>query len=201
MNETLAHGGPLPVGSIGTRASGWWGAWFFLISESSLFAYLFFAYFYFSVQPSAGWPPHGPPDLIYPIPQVVVVLLGCVSATFADRAIGRRDGGAAALLGLGLTALLGAGFIALQFLDWFSKPFGFAASTYASMYYVISGTHLAHVVAGEIMFIVLFVWALLGYFGPVRHLPITVGMLYWYFVAALWIAVFFVLNITPYFFG
>ncbi|HLH91986.1 MAG TPA: cytochrome c oxidase subunit 3 [Xanthobacteraceae bacterium] len=200
MSEALVRGGPLPVGSIGTRASGWWGAWFFLISEVALFAYLFFTYFYFSVQPSAGWPPGGPPSLAYPIPQVVVALLGCVSATYAERAISRPGGSLFASLGLGLTALFGAGFIALQFLDWFGKPFGFATSTYSSVYYVVSGTHLAHVVAGELMFIMLFVWTLLGYFGPVRHLPITVGVLYWYFVAALWLAVFFVLDLTPYFF-
>ncbi len=200
MSETLVRGGPLPVGSIGTRASGWWGAWFFLISERALFAYLFFTYFYFSVQPSAGWTPGGPPSFLYSAPQVGAVLLGCISANLADRAI-RRNALGLTLLGLGLTALLGAGFIALQLADWSSKPFGFATSTYSSVYYVISGTHLAHVVAGEIMFIMLLIWTVMGYFGPVRHLPIAVGALYWYFVAALWISVFFVLNCTPYFFG
>lgn len=200
MSEALVRGGPLPVGSIGTRASGWWGAWFFLISESSLFAYLFFSYFYFSVQPSAGWTPGGPPPFTFSAPQVGAVLLGTASAIFAERCIRRNEIGMT-LLGLGLTALFGAGFIALQFADWLSKPFSFASSTYSSEYYVISGTHLAHVVAGEIMFIMLFVWTAMGYFGPVRHLPISVGALYWYFVTGLWIAVFFVLDCTPYFFG
>jgi cytochrome c oxidase subunit III len=200
MSETLVPGGPLPVGAIGTRASGWWGAWFLIISEASIFAYLFFTYFYFSVQPAAGWPPGGPPPFTYAAPQLALAVIGCISATFADRAMTRGAIGAS-LAGLGVTALVGAGFIALQALDWASKPFGFASDTYASVYFVITGAHLAHVVAGEIMFLVLVAWTALGYFGPVRHLPITVGMLYWYFVAALWLAVFFVINITPYFFG
>jgi hypothetical protein len=32
---------PLPSGSIGARASGWWGVIFVAMSEASVFAYLF----------------------------------------------------------------------------------------------------------------------------------------------------------------
>jgi heme/copper-type cytochrome/quinol oxidase subunit 3 len=60
MTENLAgQGRPLPVGTIGYRASGWWGAGFFILSEASLFAYWFFTYFYFAVQPMAQWVPGG----------------------------------------------------------------------------------------------------------------------------------------------
>jgi heme/copper-type cytochrome/quinol oxidase subunit 3 len=194
----LAPEVPLPVGAIGTRASGWWGAWFLVISEASIFAYLLFSYFYFSVQPSAGWPPQLP-SFTYAGPQTVVILIGCVSATLANRAID-RDSLAATLLWLGVTLLLCSGFIALQFLDWSDKPFAFASSTYSSEYFVITGAHLAHVVVGWVMFAMLLVWTLMGYFGPIRHVPISVGMLYWYFLAALWVAIFFALNVTPYFF-
>jgi cytochrome c oxidase subunit III len=199
MSEALASGRALPVGSIGTRASGWWGAWFLLLSEASIFAYLFFSYFYFSVQPSAGWPPGGPPSLTYTLPQTIVVLVGCASAAFAEHSIARGSR-AGTLISLAATLVLGAGFIALQFLDWFSKPFGFASSTYSSEYFVITGLHLAHFIVGWVMFLLLLVWTLFGYFDVTRHIPITVGALYWYFLAVLWVSVFFVLNITPYFF-
>jgi cytochrome c oxidase subunit 3 len=201
MSEALAGEGrqSLPMGSIGTSASGWWGAWFLIISDSMIFAYLFFAYFWYSIQPDAHWVPGGPPSFRYSAPETVVVLVGCGSAWFAHRSIIRNEL-MAALAGLGATVILGAGFIALQFLDWFSKPFGFASSTYSSSYFVITGTHLAHFVIGLVMFIVLFVWTSLGYFDPFRHVPIAVGMLYWYFLAAAWLAVFFVINVTPYFY-
>lgn len=199
MTDTLVRGRPLPVGSIGASASGWWGAWFFVISEASIFAYLFFSYFYFSIQPEANWVPGGPPSFTYSAPQTAIALVGCLTAWFADYSI-KADRVLLALLGLGLTALLGAGFITLQFLDWFDKPFGLSSSTYASEYFVITGFHLAHVVVGWIMFAMLLIWTALGYFDPVRHVPITIGSLYWYFLAAIWVAVFFVINITPYFF-
>lgn len=201
MSEVLAGEGrqSLPIGSIGTSASGWWGAWFLIISDSMIFAYLFFAYFWYSIQPQAHWVPGGPPSFIYSAPQCVLVLIGCGSAWFAQRSIIRGEL-PAALVGLGITVILGAGFIALQFLDWFSKPFGFASSTYSSIYFVITGTHLAHFVVGFVMFVMLLIWTALGYFDRVRHVPIAVGSLYWYFLAATWLSVFFVINVTPYFY-
>jgi len=195
----IAQDRQLPMGSIGTRASGWWGAWFLIISESSIFAYLFFSYFYFSIQPPANWVPGGPPSFTYSAPQTAVVLVGCLTAWFADRSI-LLDRVLFALLGLFMTILLGAGFIALQFLDWFSKPFTLSTGTYSSEYFVITGFHLAHVVVGWLMFVMLFIWTALGYFDGIRHVPITIGKLYWYFLAIIWLAVFFVLNGTPYFF-
>jgi heme/copper-type cytochrome/quinol oxidase subunit 3 len=187
---------PLPVGAIGYRASGWWGACFLVLSEASIFAYLFFAYFYYSIQPQAMWAP-SPPDFTYSAPQSAVILIGCATAWWADRAAARGER-LQVLLGLAATIVLATGFVALQFLDWYSKPFTFAASAYSSIYFTIGGFHLAHVVVGWIAFVCLLVWTLLGYFDPVRHAPITIGALYWYFLAIVWLAVFFVLYGTPY---
>jgi cytochrome c oxidase subunit 3 len=41
-------------------------------------------------------------------------------------------------------------------------------------------------------------WSAAGYLGPVRHVPVTVTAIYWYFLAATWAALFFTLYITPY---
>jgi cytochrome c oxidase subunit 3 len=200
MTETLAGEGrqSLPMGSIGTSASGWWGAWFLILSDAMIFAYLFFAYFWYTIQPNTRWVPQ-PPDFTYSAPQCALVLIGCGSAWFAHRSIERNER-QAGLIGLGITVLVGAGFIALQFLDWFSKPFGLASSTYSSTYFVITGTHLAHFVVGFVMFVMLLVWTALGYFDGIRHVPIAVGKLYWYFLAATYLSLFFVVYGTPYFY-
>ncbi|MGE0259632.1 MAG: heme-copper oxidase subunit III [Alphaproteobacteria bacterium] len=189
---------PLPAGSAGRRASGYWGAVFLVLSEASIFAYLYFSYFYFAVQPhTAPWPPSGPPDFTYTAPQTAVVLLACAALWWAERAASHASG-AGLLLGLGLGLLLGAGFVALQFLDWYDKPFSLATDPYSSLYYVITGVHLAHVVLGVIMVAAVLVWSALGYFGQARHVPVTVAALYWYFLAATWLTLFFTLNVTPY---
>jgi cytochrome c oxidase subunit III len=199
MSEaTFPYRPPLPMGSIGRRSSGYWGAVFLVLSEASIFAYLFFAYFYFAVQPHPGpWPPSGPPSFTYSAPQCGVILAACVAVWWANRsaAAGSRLG---LLAGLFLTLVLGAGFVALQFIDWYDKPFALATDPYSSFYYVISGVHLAHVVVGIIMAAIALVWSMLGYFGPVRHAPVTVTAFYWYFLAITWLGVFFTLNCTPY---
>jgi heme/copper-type cytochrome/quinol oxidase subunit 3 len=197
MTEILAHKDrPLPVGSIGYMSTGWAAAIFLLISEASVFAYLFFTYFYFSVQPNYQWPAGNPPTFLYSAPQTAIVLIGAATSWWADRSAA-RGAMANVTIALAITIVLGAAFIALQFVDWFTEPFSLASSAYGSNYYVIGGFHLAHFVAGWIMFLVLLMWTWLGYFDAVRHVPITVGALYWYFLAATWIAVFFVLYCTP----
>jgi len=88
MSEVFPYRPPLPMGSIGLRSSGFWGMVFLVLSEASLFAYLFFSYFYFSVQPHPGpWPPSGPPDLSYAIAQTAIVLIACATMWWADRSV------------------------------------------------------------------------------------------------------------------
>lgn len=197
-DEAYRDGLALPVGSIGRHASGWWGLCFLLLSETTIFAYLFFSYFYYATQPGANWIPGGPPDLFYPGLQSGAVLIGCAGAWLAERGAA-RGGRLWLLLGLLVTVVFGAGFIALQALDWSSKSFGFADSTYSSEYFVITGFHLAHFAVGWLMSVVLFLWSAIGYFDRARHIPVTVGAFYWYFLTLLWFAVFLVLDATPYF--
>lgn len=198
LNKAFPYQPALPVGSVGLRSSGFWGVVFLVISEASLFAYALFGYFYVAVQPHPGpWPPGGPPSLVYAVPQTIALLLGSASAWWADRSAtaGRRSG---VLLGLAVALVLGLAFAALQLLDWFDKPFSLATDAYSSLYFTLGGFHLAHEVVGVIMLAAVLVWSALGYFGPLRHVPVTVTAFYWYFVTVIWLALFFALYITPY---
>ncbi|HZT86452.1 MAG TPA: cytochrome c oxidase subunit 3 [Stellaceae bacterium] len=198
MSETFPYRPPLPIGSIGLRSSGFWGVVFLVLSEASIFAYLFFAYYYFSTQPHPGpWPPSGPPDLTWAIPQSVIVLLGSATMWWANRGIA-RGARAPLLLGLAATLVLAIAFLALQLADWFDKPFSLATDPYSSLYFTIGGFHLAHEFVGIVMIAAVLAWSALGYFGPVRHAPVTVTAFYWYFVTVIWLALFFTLYITPY---
>jgi heme/copper-type cytochrome/quinol oxidase subunit 3 len=125
------------------------------------------------------------------------VLIGSGALWWSDRAAAQaaRE---TLLIGLAVGLVVTLAFVALQFLDWYSKPFSLASDSYASLYFTIGGVHLAHLVAGVIMIAAVLGWSALGYFGPVRHVPITVTAFYWYFVTVIWLAVFFTLYITPY---
>jgi cytochrome c oxidase subunit 3 len=52
-------------------------------------------------------------------------------------------------------------------------------------------------VAGVIMLSTVLWWSALGYFNRVRYAPIHIAALYWHFVDAVWLAVFFTFYITP----
>ncbi len=198
MSETFPYRPPLAMGSVGLRSSGFWGLVFLVLSEASIFAYLFFTYYYFSIQPHPGpWPPGGPPGFAYSAPQTALLLISSGTMWWADRGAVRGARGTL-LLGLGVSLVLGLCFIALQLLDWFGKPFSLASNPYSSLYFTIGGFHLVHLVAGVVMIGAVLLWSAIGYFGPIRHVPVTIAAFYWFFVTAVWLALFFTLYITPY---
>jgi cytochrome c oxidase subunit 3 len=195
--DGLWHGEPLPVGSKGRLSSGWWGMIAIIGTEASLFAYLLFSYFYVAAQTVGPWPPLGRPKLALAIAGTVVLLLGSVTMWWGERGVraGRRG---QLLFGLGASVLLAIAFVALEGMEWSNKDFTLSSNAYSSLYFTVTGFHLLHVIVGAIMLATLFVWTLFGYFGVRRHSTVSIGVLYWHFVTAVWIAVFATFYLTPY---
>lgn len=110
----------------------------------------------------------------------------------------KRDKTGQVAAGFGIAFVLGAIFVGVQLVEWAEKPFTFATSAYSSLYFTVTGFHMAHVAAGLIMLAALFVWTLLGYFDRARNAPISIGAIYWHFVDAVWLAVFLTFYVTPY---
>jgi cytochrome c oxidase subunit 3 len=193
--ETLRK---LPIGAIDTRASGWWAMIFVLFTEAALFAYLLFSYFYLAVQPhEAGtFPQGGMPSLALALPNTFILLASSVAVAWAQLNI-EHDDSRRLTLGLGVGAILGVIFLAIQYVEWAEKPFSIASSPYGSLYFTVTGFHMAHVAVGVIVLIVLSVWSALRYFNRVRYAPIHIGALYWHFVDAVWLVIFFTFYVTP----
>jgi heme/copper-type cytochrome/quinol oxidase subunit 3 len=197
MSEVALEKRPLPTGSIHHLASGWWGMLGLILTEGALFGYLLFSYFYLAIQPhTTGWPPGGPPELKLALPNTAILLASSVAAWWGEQGVHNRSRGQQTL-GIGIAFLLGAIFVAVQVFEWKSRPFSISSHPYGSLYFTITGFHMAHVVAGLIALAALFIWAALGYFGPRRDAAISIGMIYWHFVDAIWLAVFFTFYITP----
>jgi cytochrome c oxidase subunit III len=197
MAEVLSAPKNLPVGPIGRRGVGWWGAATLVVTEAALFGYLFFSYFYIGATAPAGWLLDPTPSIKLSLSGVVLMLLSGLAMWNAERAIVRARRGAA-LTSLAAALVLGAAFVALQGLEWSSKPYGLGASSYSSIYFVTTGMHLVHVVAGLLMLLALIGWTGLGYFDRERRLVIAAGALYWYFVSALSVLLFLCFYVTPY---
>jgi len=198
MSERIRLRGKLPVGAMDTRASGWWAMIFTVFTEASLFSYLLFSYYYLAVQPHllGTFPEGGQPDLTLAIPNTLILLASSVAVGWAQ--LGIEHGNKWRLVwGLGAGAVLGLIFLVIQVFEWAQKPFGLSSTPYSSLYFVITGFHMAHVVVGVLMLSALTWWSGKGYFNSRRFAHIHIGALYWHFVDAVWLAVFFTFYLTP----
>lgn len=186
----------LPVGSVDRKTFGWWGMVTVIMTEGSLFAYLLFSYYYFAVRYGRSWIPEMP-SLHFAIPNTAVVLLASGFAWWSAH-IASREAKARQSLALAIALGLGVIFLALQLLEWREKTFTLASGPYGSNYFVTTGFHMAHVAFGNLMLAALLAWSLLGYFDSKRRAALIIGALYWFFIDAVWLAIFFTFYVTPY---
>ena len=195
--DLLYGGDALPVGSKGRLSSGWWGMLALLATEAALFAYLLFSYFYVAAQGTGTFPPGGPPSLDLAIPGTIVLIAGSVTMWWGERGI-RAAKPRQLMIGLALSVLLAIVFVGLEGYEWGRKGFTPATHAYGSLYFTVTGFHLAHVLIGVAMLVLLFIWTSLGYFGVRRHSTVAIAAVYWHFVTVVWIAVFLTFYVSPY---
>jgi len=162
-----------------------------------LFSYLLFSYYYFAVQYGREWLPRELPKFRLSLPNTIILIVSSAVVWWAERGAKR---GAQGQLVLGLLGgfSLGCVFVTIQIFEWKDKPFTYASSAYGSLYFTITGFHMAHVIAGLVMLLVLIVWSLMRYFDAERNASVSIGAIYWHFVDVVWLTVFFSLYITPY---
>ncbi len=197
MTETASSVGTLPVGPIGRRGLGWWGVGTLVATESALFAYLLFAYFYTGATASAGWVLEAHPSLKVALPNTLLLVASSFVAWWGERGVLHRRR-PQALWGFGLACLMGTVFALVQLHEWHTKPFRIGTSSYGSLYFLTTGLHEAHVVVGLLVLAALFLWTALDYFSPRRRLSVSAGILYWHFVDIVWLFVFSTYYLTPY---
>jgi heme/copper-type cytochrome/quinol oxidase subunit 3 len=196
MADTLVPTHPLPVAPQGRRASGWYGLMFLLATEAALFVYLLFSYFFLASQSPGAWPPSGAPPILTAAINTAVLLASSATAWWGQRGIERGRNGRL-VVGLSLSLGLGAVFAGVQVHEWLQKPFSPKTDAYGSLFFTITGVHIAHVVVGLLILACLMLWAAMGRFSAGRHLHVTLGVLYWHFVDAVWLAVFTTFFLTP----
>lgn len=196
MAEVLIPSAPLPVAPTGRRASGWYGMVFLIATEGALFVYLLFSYFYLTSHAPGPWPPAGAPDILIASVNTVILLLSSGTAWWGQSRIEKGSTGGL-ILGLTASMLLGLIFVGVQVHEWLSKAFSPATDAYGSLFFTITGIHIAHVVVGLVILACLTLWAAMGRFSDRRHVHVTVGILYWHFVDLVWLAVFTALFLTP----
>lgn len=195
MAEARLAKDSLPVNGNGRLASGWWGMLCLLATEGILFAYLIFSYAYLGSQAPGGWPPGGAPSLTLALPNTILLIASSVVLEVGHWRFrtGRDRSTVPVLL---ITAAMGALFVWAQVREWGNKGFGIADGSYSSIYFTLTGFHLAHVVAGITALLILAIW---GWEGRLVRggLHLLLGRIYWHFVDAVWIILFLTIYLVP----
>ena len=98
-----------------------------------------------------------------------------------------------------VTIVLGVIFLGLVAFEWTEMVLAGVtpqSSVYGSVFYIITGFHMAHVTAGIIAFIVVMLRVAKAKFTPAQATAAMVTSYYWHFVDVVWIGVFVTLYLV-----
>ena len=151
---------------------------------------------------AAGLPESWPPPGLPPIPRTLwlstaVILLSSITIQRALNAV-RHDHRKALLRNLLITFSLGLLFLALQTMNWCEfyfaiKPGTQFAGPYLGMFYTLTGLHAAHVIGGLIPLAIVTTRAFNEKYSRNFHPGIRYSTVYWHFLDAIWLALFFII--------
>jgi len=119
----------------------------------------------------------------------VLLGLGSVTMTVAQIAATRANRVVARAM-LVLTIVAACGFLGLEWSDWSTANFRIADSAYATVYYVLTGTHFAHVLAGVVLLAAVAIFLRRPAFTREHHAGVEAVAYYWHFVFVVWLALY-----------
>lgn len=128
-----------------------------------------------------------------PLINTIVLLTSSVTLHFAHVSLekGKRS---ATVLWLGITILLGVGFLGLQVEEYRyayqEMGLTLASGIYGNTFYLLTGFHGMHVTLGTVFLFILFFRVLKGHFTPDKHFAFQAGSWYWHFVDVVWLCLF-----------
>jgi heme/copper-type cytochrome/quinol oxidase subunit 3 len=94
---------------------------------------------------------------------------------------------------LGATAFLGTVFLGFQvyeFTSFVHEGLTLQVNLFGSTFFVLTGTHGAHVFVGVVWLLTLLVRSFQGELGPEKAMNVEIAGLYWHFVDVVWIVIF-----------
>lgn len=120
----------------------------------------------------------------------IFIVLSSITMMWSTRSA--KNGNLQAMTkGVGLTFLLGLGFVISQFYTYAymveSGLYFVGTNVSSSFMYVITGLHLAHIISGLIALGVSYLNARRGKYTADDHLGLSLSAMYWHFLDVLWI--------------
>ena len=138
--------------------------------------------------------------VLFRVPRVLWLNTFLLMASSVTLELSRRSLSAGAanefIRWLSATLVLGLSFLGGQLIAWrelASRGIYLSTNPGSSFFYVLTATHGIHLLGGVVALAYVFLNARRIAFGRARRTPVDVAAIYWHFLDALWIYVFFML--------
>jgi len=166
--------------------------WAFIGSECLLFGSLISTYLVYQGRSVSG--PTPAQILNIPVTSISTfdLLMSSLWMVLALAAVQRGDMKWARiwLLGVAIGGLIFLGFQFYEFSSFVHEGLTLQANLFGATFFVLTGTHGAHVAVGVLWMLTLWVRALQGKLGQEHAITVEIAGLYWHFVDVVWIAIF-----------
>jgi len=128
-----------------------------------------------------------------PLINTLILLTSSITLHIAHLGLEKQQRGRL-LLFLGITILLGVGFLSLQVEEYIHayQELGLTlqSGVYGSTFFLLTGFHGMHVTLGTVILMVLFFRILKGHFRTGSQFAFEAGSWYWHFVDVVWLCLF-----------
>jgi len=189
------HHGPPPAHRSSRVDPQLLGMLLFIISEIMVFGAFFTAYFFIRVAQGDPWPAHGT-HLPLEVAGMNTAILVSSSFTLHWAEAGIKKGNHFALkAGMLTTFLLGCAFLFIQINEYANIGFAPQDTAQATIFYSLTGLHGAHVFIGLLLLSIVTIRAFRGHYSPEEHRGVEIPGIYWHFVDAMWLVVYFTVYV------
>ena len=194
----------LPHHDFDTVDPVWWGNNGLLAIETSMFVILIVTYFYLR-QNFTEWPPplalmtaplNPLPDVGVATTNTALLVVSVLPIVLVDLCA-RRGYRLGAQFGLVICLICGAGAIALRAFEFPAVKFRWDSNAYGSVVWFLLGMHLFHLVTLTLETVLLTIWVFVREFDLKHRLDMTALAVYWYWVVAIWLVIYWVIYWSP----
>ena len=171
--------------------------WTFLGSECMLFGSLIATFLIYRGRNLVGPYPEELLNIPFITVTTFVLLMSSLMMVLALSAVQRGDRRMSRVW-LFMTPLLGLIFLAGQYIEFshfVHEGLPLSQNLFSSTFFVLTGTHGAHVAAGVIWLLTLWSLAMTGRLSAKNVVTVEIAGLYWHFVDVVWIVLFTVIYL------
>lgn len=102
------------------------------------------------------------------------------------------------MVALTFTVILGFFFTCLQVQEFYLTRFTIADTVYGSIFFIMTGFHGVHVIAGTVFLLVNVFRLWFHHYSPSHHFGFDAASWYWHFVDVVWILLFLLVYCVGY---